>query len=360
MELKTDRMTHQERMQALYSYQKPDRVPILQLADKFAMINAGCTLTELHTEPQKALDAWLSTCQQYGWEPEPPHHPWIVLGSWNFGAKVRMPDSPYAMSVAVEEYPVKTEEDVLNLKLPDPKTAGNIPKRFEYARLQEKAGMMVTFRMNSPFNTASDICGAEQFCRWLLKKPEICTRLLELALTHLGEVLKYWAQNFGASRVFCCVGSPSESNQVISPRHFKEYALPYHRKFHKMLRDIGIKRFFFHICGEQNLNLPHLAEFASSADSWPHPTILSFGHEVDLEAAAHYFPQDIIMGNIEPAVIQEGSPEQIYELCKVAIEKGKKIPGGFILGPGCDVPPRAPAANIQMMTKAVSDFGWYV
>ena len=72
-----------------------------------------------------------------------------------------------------------------------------------------------------------------------------------------------------------------------------------------------------------------------------------------------FFPKDIIFGNIEPAVIQTGTPEQVYELCRVAIEKGKKAPGGFILGPGCGMPVNAPSTNVYAMTKAVHDFGFY-
>ncbi|MBW2000516.1 MAG: methyltransferase, partial [Deltaproteobacteria bacterium] len=106
---------------------------------------------------------------------------------------------------------------------------------------------------------------------------------------------------------------------------------------------------------DQNLNLPYLA----NASPWPHPSVLSFGHEVDIEEAAKYFPEDIIFGNIEPAVIQTGSPLRVYELSKAAIQKGKKAPGGFILGPGCGLPPTAPPVNVYAMTKAVNDFGWY-
>ena len=69
------------------------------------------------------------------------------------------------------------------------------------------------------------------------------------------------------------------------------------------------------------------------------------------------FPKDIIYGNIDPAVIQTGTPVQVYELCRQAIEKGKKAPGGFILGPGCDLPVNAPPVNVYAMTKAAHDFG---
>lgn len=112
---------------------------------------------------------------------------------------------------------------------------------------------------------------------------------------------------------------------------------------------------FFHICGDQNKNLPYLADFAA----WPHPSILSFGHEIDLELAALFFPNDIIYGNVEPAVIQTGTSQQIYELSKTTILKGMKAPGGFIFSAGCELPPKAPPANVFAMTKALNDYGWY-
>ena len=89
------------------------------------------------------------------------------------------------------------------------------------------------------------------------------------------------------------------------------------------------------------------------------PGIVSVGHEVDLEVVSEYFPNDIIMGNVEPAIIQSGTPEQIFELTKTCIKKGMKHRGGFMLAPGCEMPPKAPSYNVWTMMKAVNDFGWY-
>jgi uroporphyrinogen decarboxylase len=229
----------------------------------------------------------------------------------------------------------------------------------EFSKLQARAGMSVRFLSRSPFNTGSDICGIELFCRWMTRKPDLCHRLIEMGMEHILRVLQYWVDTFGAENIFFLMSSPSESNQVISPRHFQEFAISYHREFQRKLRSMGIHRFLFHICGDQNMNLPYLAELAASSDGWPHPSILSFGHEVDLTDAAKYFPEDIIMGNIMPAAFQTGRPQEVYDLCRITIEKGKKISGGFILAPGCGLPPWAPPYNVWMMTKAVNDFGWY-
>ena len=122
---------------------------------------------------------------------------------------------------------------------------------------------------------------------------------------------------------------------------------------------MGIKRFVFHICGEQNMNLPHLSRLSDSEDGWPHPSILSFGQEVDLLEAARLFPEDIIQGNIDPSILQVGTPQEIYKRCRVCIDKGMQIPAGFVLAPGCDLPPRAPSFNIWAMTKAVKELGYY-
>jgi uroporphyrinogen decarboxylase len=189
-----------------------------------------------------------------------------------------------------------------------------------------------------------------------MKKPELCERLMQLAIDHIFNVMAWWVETFGPEKIFAFMTSPCESNQVISPKQFERFALPYHLEYHNRLKTLGVKHFWFHICGEQNLNLPALA----GATSWPHPSLLSFGHEIDLEEAGARFPEDIIYGNVEPAVIQMGTPKQVYDLTVTAIEKGKKAPGGFILSAGCELPPLAPPVNLYAMTKAVNDFGWYV
>ena len=360
MELRQDRMSHKERKQALYRYQKPDRVPMTEAGHVFSMVNVGYTAADAFTNPQRAFDGLIWTCEQYGWDPA--HNmtsAHVCLGSWDFGAKVKVPESPYSQGLGIVENAVKTEEDVWNLERPDPRTAGAIPTRMEFGKLLHKAGLPVAFLSRSPFCTGADICGIARFCKWMYRKPELCHRLIQIGMKHTLAVIQYWVDTFGAENVFYLMSSPTESNQIISTRHLEEFALPYHREFHQRLRAMGIGRFLFHVCGEQNLNLPFLAQLAADPQGWPHPSILSFGHEVDVEDAARHFPEDIILGNIEPALFQTATPQEVYETCRATIEKGKRIPGGFILAPGCAMAPRAPSYNVWMMTKAVNDFGWY-
>ena len=89
------------------------------------------------------------------------------------------------------------------------------------------------------------------------------------------------------------------------------------------------------------------------------PGIVSIGHEVDIETAAQYFPNDIIFGNLEPVILQAGTPDEVYEASRKVIQKGKQIANGFIFAPGCEMPPHTPDDNVYAMNRAVEDFGWY-
>jgi uroporphyrinogen decarboxylase len=117
---------------------------------------------------------------------------------------------------------------------------------------------------------------------------------------------------------------------------------------------MGFKHIYSHICGEQNANLEKWAEIPMG-----NPGIISIGHEIDVLTAAKYFPNDIILGNLDPSIVQTGTPQEVYDSSKEIIEKGMQCSGGFIFSPGCQMPPKAPAINAWMLTKAAQDFGRY-
>ena len=349
------------RIKTLFKGQKPDRIPLVGLnvaGGGFSMINCGFTLKEMQIDPKKTLEAEVWTHEQYDWDlliPEPSH---TVYGSWDFGATMKMPEDEYSFAVTPVAFGINTEEDIECLTPPNPHISGAIPLRMELASLCRDAHLPIGFNSRSPFNLAADMCPIENFAKWLIKKPNLCERMIETALEHLFNVMKVFTEAFGPEKIIVGLSSPSESNQLFSPRIFESLALPAHREYQRKLKALGLKQFVFHICGDQNMNFPFLSEFAAGPDGWQHPSILSFGHEIDILEAARYFPEDVIMGNLDTSVIQFGHPQKIYDLCADLLEKGKKVDAGFILAPGCDLPPRAPAHNVWAMTKAVNTFGW--
>ena len=66
-----------------------------------------------------------------------------------------------------------------------------------------------------------------------------------------------------------------------------------------------------------------------------------------------------ILGPIDPsAVLALGTPELVEERCKEAIEV-LAPGGGFILGPGCALPPTTPPANVHAMIESAKRYGVY-
>ena len=351
------KMNDQERIEALFAYRKPDRVPIGNqfMSLGFNMITVGKSVRDGYDDPEKCFSAFLKTSEKYGWDQILQSYRHTILGSADFGGHVRLPRGHYEGAVVIESYPVQTPEDIDTLPMPDPRLAGDIPKALRFAKLQNAHGLPAAFFSRSPFSMAANICGSDTFLRWSIKRPQLCERLMQMALDHTFNVLAVWIEQFGAENLFVWLSSPGESNQLISPRLFQQLALPFHIAYHERLKSLGVQRFGFHICGDQNQNLPFLAK----VQPWPHPCVLSIGNEIDIETASTFFPKDIIYGNVDPVALQCATEEQVYDLTRTAVEKGKKAPGGFILGPGCELPPLSLPENIHAMTRAVNDFGWY-
>jgi uroporphyrinogen decarboxylase len=234
-------------------------------------------------------------------------------------------------------------------------TAGCYPIAIAFSKIQQQFGMPLMIMGMAPFTSAGNIAEVEQLCRWMMKKPEVAHKLLGKVLTFAKKVIDYYMENFPNYPMMAFTGEATSANQIISPKQFEEFVLPYHKELHDYILQSGIRNIFCHICGEQNLNLPFWAQM-----EYGDPGILSFGHEVDLETAIEYFgDKHAIAGNVEPQVIQNGTWQQVYELCKVAIEKAKMAPSGFLLMAGCEVPVQAPPYNIYVMKKAVMEHGFY-
>jgi uroporphyrinogen decarboxylase len=359
MAKRTGTMTERERVEALLRHKKPDRVPILPFAaGGFCTIYGKASIADAYNKPDVSYAAQLKTCQDFGWV-FVPGVGYAAFGGWEFGGEMKWPRSEFDQAPTITRRAVETEEDVWNLKLPDIKNSGITPIAVEFFNMSSQERLdnelwNVFSQMEGAFNVAANICGVDKLTKWLIRKPELAHRLLQLASDFLIERVRYLKELYGVDTVLVGGGEPSASNNIISPKHFEEFAFPYIKKVAENVLAMGYRHIFMHICGEQNLNLPYWSQI-----SFGSPGLISVGHEIGLETAAKYFPNDIIVGNLKPAIIQTGTPEEVYEASRKVIEDGKKCPGGYMFSPGCELPPMAPVENVLAITQAVNDFGWY-
>lgn len=111
---------------------------------------------------------------------------------------------------------------------------------------------------------------------------------------------------------------------------------------------------FLHICGEQNKNLRLWQQVPM-----PEETVVSVGREVRLETALEMFPDQVVAGNVDPTLIQEGRAEDVLAQARECVEIGKEHKRGYVLMAGCDVPPQAPPVNVFQLVKAAREYGRY-
>jgi len=349
-----DKMTSAERISALLNGKPVDRVPLYPFILGFCARNVGYPVATIYNDAEKSFQAQLWTLEQYGFDGGPDYG-YASYGGWEFGGDIKFPSGEYEQAPSHGSFPVQSEEDVWKLELPDVKTAGCVPIAMEFSKLQEKFGTHISVILGGSFTLAGNICPVEILCRWILRKPELARQILSRATEYIVQVVQYWVDTFGTERVTPNIWEPLSTNDILSPRHFKDFVFPYLKEASERILAMGIKHIYYHICGEQNLNLPYWSEVPVGS-----PGIVSVGYQVDLSTAIKYFGgKSIIVGNINPRVIQGGTPQQVYELCKQCLKKAKYAPRGYMLMSGCEIPPMSPPYNIYVMRKAINDFGWY-
>jgi uroporphyrinogen decarboxylase len=355
---RTSTMTEKQRIDAILRREKPDRVPIWPGAcNGLAVVYNGYSIAHAYTDPQITYDSLRKLCLDFSWL----FFPWMsyaAIGAWEFGGEVKMPGGEFDQAPIVIRYPIEKDEDVYNLKWPGP-DSGFYPTARKYTEIARKERLdnepwNALITSGSGYSLACQLVGLEEFLKWLVKKPALAHDLINQLAERSISSLEMKKESLGIDGVLSTIGLPMASNKLISPRRFEEFVLPDLIEGQEKLRTLGYKTTQVHICGEQNKNLPLYAQV-----DWGDPGIMGVGPEIELETAAQFFPRHVILGNLDPALILTGTPSQVYDTTKKLVEVGKRIEGGFIFGPGCEIPPYSPVENLKAMTQAVEDFGWY-
>ncbi len=191
-----------------------------------------------------------------------------------------------------------------------------------------------------PFTLAGHIYGIEKLMRSIYKDRQAVFTVLEVAT----ELCYQYLEPFITAGVeIISIADPSASGDLISREQFREFVLPYLRKIVAKLHQKGVF-VSIHICGNITNRLDLIPE--SGTD------VLSVDYKVDLSKAKEILGGKIALaGNMNPVgIMQNATVPEVIDACRECIQKTNGIPG-YILMPGCDIPPGVPLANIQAMIE---------
>lgn len=346
-------MTSAERWDALVRGDRLDRVPCLQFILGHTAVVNGKPIAKVYDDAATSLTCQRHAMALYGYDGLILHG-WANAGGAEFGGEIEYPYRKYTGAPLMKKNPVQNEDDAWSLRVPDDiLNVGTIPIAFAFSRLQYELGIPVTVQVGSPLTWAGSVCGEERLMLWLIKKPDLVHHVLRVITDFILRKADHWVKTFGAERIMAfdlCI----ETNKLYSPKQFEAFGFPYLKEIHDKLTDAGVGIFLSHICGEQNKNLPLWAQLRYGKRG-----MISVGKEISLARAGELFPAHVIMGNVDPVSVQEGTPEEVLALCKECIEEGMAHPGGYALMTGCEVPPHAPPVNVGQMVTACRRFGLY-
>jgi uroporphyrinogen decarboxylase len=239
-------------------------------------------------------------------------------------------------------------EKLKNLKVPNPLKDGRMPieiKATEICIKEVGKEAFVQPYTSCPMTCASQLRGVQALMMDTLDSPEFVEELLDFTTQ---VVLEYGKALVDAGAHCVLLGAALCSPQFTPPQFYRDKILPRHQKLIAELKAYGAPSVDMHICGNITNILPYMAE--SGADMFDIDWQMDMGKlKSELKGKGI-----TIRGNLNPALIQNGKPEEIY-MESVKIIKSAGSGGGMILGSGCDVAHGAPYENLDMMLKAAKE-----
>lgn len=235
---------------------------------------------------------------------------------------------------------VKTIDDVINLKNPDVYKAERTLDRIKAAELLSKktqGNIPIIGWIEGPLAEACDLAGIENMMMQLMMDPDFANRLMDKCMVTAKDFAKAQIKN---GCLFIGMGDAVCSQ--IDTDTYDLYVRDRHRELIEYIHTLGGK-IKLHICGDTTHLLPSYKDFNID--------ILDLDWQVDIDYARETLGEKVIFaGNINPVVVQNKSRDEVFDLCRVLVEKHKNE--RYILSAGCEITPLTPAENLKAMSEA--------
>jgi uroporphyrinogen decarboxylase len=336
-------MNSKEIIQNTLALKSTPRQPVTVFSGgAWALTSNGLSLEKaLATEPEKVADilynAYTSVDSDISWAMSGYNN--IVIGAIGGKIKFRAKGTPDVVEILF-----KNISDIDSVRIDKIKDDPSIRVLLETAKhLVRKAGgkQFVALTRWGPFTLAGLLYGAENLMRDIYRNPDAVRRLLDFT----GDLYLRYAQLYIDNGVdLALIAEPTASGDMISREHFEQFVVPVFQKVFTELRSKNVAT-ALHICG----NIENRLDLLNSTGA----QLVSVDYKVSLQKCREVFGnKTAFAGNMNPVgVMQRETPEGVAAACEQCIADAGEG-GGFVLMPGCDIPPSTPAANLKAMTRA--------
>lgn len=340
-------MTSREVILKAFEGGKPDRIPATLFGGgMWSIKDFGSTFQELSLDAGKMSDMLVSMSGKllcdivYAGSGYNNFH----ASAFGGGIKFREMGAP-----DLETHFVASEEDLQGLdlsRLDASDVISTVKSALKAAK--EKIGNEYVLTMTAwgPYTLAARMVGEETMMKATFKKPDFVHKAADFTtdlLIHLYEPLVA----DGTLEVIS-LADPTASGDLISKKQFQTFALPYLKKFTDWAKSKNAYT-LVHICGNTTDRLDLFPESGASCISLDHKTDISKAKEI-------LHGKMCFAGNVDPVnIMLQGSVGDVENTCRHVIETAG-TEGGFVLMPGCDIPPTVPYDNILKFMQVAREW----
>ncbi len=339
-----DILTPRERFGLLVIDERPDRCNIMPLVTSHAATVKDMKLRDYYTNGENMARAQIAALEKYGHDAISIFSEVGIIAE-AMGSVFEYPEN----DLPIQRVPALKKKKIDELTIPDPKTKARLPVYLEaieyaYDALGDKVPILVY--IPAPFTTGMMLSEPNEFLMQTIKEPVQIERILAKSLDAAIE-LCYHTIDAGGLPI---IVDPLASSSVISPKAYKQYALPYERRLIDYLHryDLDV---ILHICGETTPIVNLLPE--------THADLISIDRVSMSDTIEEISGKLRLIGNYDTSQLAFSSPDVITHEVTEMVRQSKNAAKGYIAATGCEVPTQAPAENLIAFVNAAKETGWY-
>lgn len=336
--------TGKQHVAAAFKRQFTDRVPFYPILGAFNAQLVPITIREFLTDSDKFAQAQLKAYELF--------KPDIIVMMGDLlipaealGNELKFPENSMCISTTNV---LKDKANLKNLKIPNPDSDGRMPYYIEACRKvrSQITDSSVGSVIPGPWTIAINIRDAEVLLRDCLKDPDFVHPLMEFT----SEVVRTFALAVSKTGAGISFSEAPASCSLISPKIYREFIFPYHKKLISELHSqkIGVT---LHVCGYAEPILEDLVN--TDVDSISIDSKSSLAKMVEISQR-----RTVIIGNVDTMLFYSGTRQQMEEAVKSCIDIAAKH-SAYILSTGCEVPAAATPEAVKWFVEAAQKYGMY-
>jgi len=345
-------MTPKERFECALRHEEPDRVPVFFMAMAATAREAGLEIAEYSKDPEKLARGQIAFYERYKPDCLTPGTDISMTGS-SYGTKTEFHEGMTLPTIA--EYAVNEPEDWERLEAPDPRRAG---RRGVYLgaveRISAKLGDEVPILgfIITPLTLSSWVAPLRRVVIDMKKNPD----LLHKGLRTLTDSVKMRVEtSIDAGISYFIMVTTRATRDVFTQEQYRKFGMVYDLE----VLDYVIRKkipVIVHLCGADPLLDMVATEYPIDGINWWDRGEKTYNLS---EMKAKYGDRITLIGGVDQTrELILGTPEEVEQQAKDAIMQAAHG-GGFMLAPGCDLPPITPPENIKAMINAAKKYGKY-